>query len=157
MITGSIGVFGLIPNMQEVYNDKLGITFDEVKTGKYADFLANVDRPLTADERQILQMQVNQIYDTFLQRVADGRGLTKAQVDSIGQGRVWSGQQAVEHGLVDRLGSIDDAIAAAAGKAGLETYRVVTYPAINSPFEALLGGYTDRISTWFSTREVGEH
>ena len=156
-ITGSIGVFGLIPNMQELYNDKLGITFDEVKTGKYADFLANVDRPLTADERQILQMQVNQIYDTFLQRVADGRGLSKAQVDSIGQGRVWSGQQALKNGLVDRLGSIDDAIAAAAGKAGLETYRVVTYPAIKSPFEALLGGSTDRISTWFSKRELGEH
>ncbi|WP_262246738.1 signal peptide peptidase SppA [Parapedobacter soli] len=156
-ITGSIGVFGLIPNMQKLYNDKLGITFDEVKTGKYADFLANVDRPLTADETQILQMQVNQIYDTFLQRVADGRSLSKAQVDSIGQGRVWSGQQAVEYGLVDRLGSIDDAIAAAAGKAGLENYRVVSYPAIKSPFESLLGGSADRISTWFSKRELGEH
>lgn len=156
-ITGSIGVFGVIPNMQELYNDKLGITFDEVKTGKYADFLANVDRPLTADERQILQMQVNQIYDTFLQRVADGRRLTKEQVDSIGQGRVWSGEQALEHGLVDRLGSIDDAIAAAAGKAGLEGYRLVTYPAIKSPFESLLGGSADRISTWFSKRELGEH
>ncbi len=156
-ITGSIGVFGLIPNMQELYNDKLGITFDEVKTGEYADFLANVDRPLTADERQILQTQVNRIYDTFLQRVADGRGLSKAQVDSVGQGRVWSGRQAVEHGLVDRLGSIDDAIAAVAGKAGLETYRVVNYPAIKSPLQALLGGSTDRISTWFGKRELGEH
>src|SRR5690606_19865598 len=120
-------------------------------------FLANVDRPLTADERQILQMQVDQIYDTFLQRVADGRGLSKAQVDSIGQGRVWSGQQALDHGLVDRLGSIDDAIVAAAGKAGLETYKLVTYHAIKSPFEALLGGSADRISTWFSQRELGEH
>src|SRR5690606_18213371 len=123
----------------------------------YADFLANVDRPLTADETQILQMQVNQIYDTFVQRVADGRGLSNAQVDSIGQGRVWSGQQAVEHGLVDRLGSMEDAIVAAADKAGLETYRVVSYPAIKSPFEALLGGSADRISTWFSKRELGEH
>src|SRR5690606_22694158 len=118
---------------------------------------ANVDRPLTADERQILQTQVNRIYDTFLQRVADGRGLSKAQVDSVGQGRVWSGRQAVEHGLVDRLGSIDDAIAAVAGKAGLETYRVVNYPAIKSPLQALLGGSTDRISTWFGKRELGEH
>lgn len=155
-ITGSIGVFGVIPNMQELYNDKLGITFDEVKTGKYADFLANVDRPLTADERQIIQLQVNQIYDTFVQRVADGRGLSKEQVDSIGQGRVWSGQQALEHGLVDRLGSIDDAIAAAAGKAGLETYRLVAYPAIKSPIESLLGGSTDRISTWFNKQALGE-
>lgn len=156
-ITGSIGVFGVIPNMRELLNDKLGITFDEVKTGKYADFLVNVDRPLTADERQILQMQVNQIYDTFLQRVADGRGLTKEQVDSIGQGRVWSGEQALERGLVDRLGSIDNAISAAAAKAGLETYRLVTYPAIKSPFESLLSGSADRISTWFSRRELGEH
>src|SRR5690606_27484558 len=139
-ITGSIGVFGVIPNMQELYNDKLGITFDEVKTGKYADFLTNVDRPLTADETQILQTQVNRIYDTFLQRVADGRGLTKEQVDSIGQGRVWSGEQALERGLVDRLGGIDDAVTAAAAKAGLEGYRVVTYPAIKSPLEALFGG-----------------
>lgn len=155
-ITGSIGVFGLIPNMQGLFTDKLGITFDQVKTGKYADFLANVDRPLTADETQILQMQINQVYDTFVQRVADGRGLTKEQVDSIGQGRVWSGQQALERGLVDRLGSIDDAIAAAAGKAGLDEYRLVTYPAIKSPFDAFLGGSADRISAWFSMRELGD-
>src|SRR5690606_28612652 len=102
-------------------------------------------------------MQVNQIYATPVQRVANGRGLPKAQVDSIGQGRVWSGRQAVELGLVDRLGSMADAIAAAADKAGLDTYRVVSYPAIKSPFEALLGGSADRISTWFSKRELGEH
>lgn len=155
-ITGSIGVFGLIPNMQGLFNTKLGITFDEVKTGKYADFLTNVDRPLTADEQNILQLEVNRIYDTFLQRVADGRGLTKAQVDSIGQGRVWSGQQALANGLVDRLGSIEDAIAAAAQKAGLEDYRLVTYPAIRNPWESMLGGSTDRISAWLGKRELGE-
>lgn len=155
-ITGSIGVFGVIPNMQGLMNEKLGITFDEVKTGKYADFLSNVDRPLTVDERNILQMEVNRIYDTFLQRVADGRHLSKEEVDSIGQGRVWSGQQAVDNGLVDRLGSLEDAIAAAARKAGLEDYRLVTYPAIKNPFESLLGGSTDRISTWFAQRELGD-
>jgi len=155
-ITGSIGVFGVIPNMQGLMNEKLGITFDEVKTGKYADFLSNVDRPLTVDERNILQMEVNRIYDTFLQRVADGRHLSKEEVDSIGQGRVWSGQQAVDNGLVDRLGSLEDAIAAASRKAGLEDYRLVTYPAIKNPFESLLGGSTDRISTWFAQRELGD-
>lgn len=155
-ITGSIGVFGVIPNMQGLMNDKLGITFDGVKTGKYADFLSNVDRPLTADERNILQMEVDRIYHTFVQRVADGRHLSKEQVDSIGQGRVWSGQQALANGLVDRLGSLDDAVAAAAGKAGLEDYRLVTYPAIKSPFESLLGGSTDRISAWFTQRELGD-
>ncbi len=155
-ITGSIGVFGVIPNMQGLMNDKLGITFDGVKTGKYADFLSNVDRPLTADERNILQMEINRIYDTFVQRVADGRHLSKEQVDSIGQGRVWSGQQALANGLVDRLGSLDDAIAAAARKAGLEEYRLVTYPAIKNPLESLFGGSTDRISTWFAKRELGD-
>src|SRR5690606_14207863 len=155
-ITGSIGVFGVIPNMQGLMNDKLGITFDEVKTGKYADFLSNVVRPLTADERAILQMEVNRIYDTFVQRVADGRHLSVAAVDSIGQGRVWSGTQALANGLVDRLGGLDDAIAAAARKAGLEDYRVVTYPAVKNPLQSLLGGSTDRISAWFAKRELGE-
>lgn len=156
-ITGSIGVFGLIPNMQDLMNNKLGITYDKVKTGKYADFLTNVDRPLTADEYNILQAEVNRIYDTFLQRVATGRNLSKAEVDSIGQGRVWSGEQALANGLVDRLGSIDDAIAAAASKSGLTDYRLVTYPAISSPFESFLGNSTDRIGTWFSKRELGEY
>lgn len=156
-ITGSIGVFGIIPNMQGLYNDKLGITFDGVKTGKYADALSNLARPLTADERSIIQLEVNRVYNTFLQRVADGRKLTTAQVDSIGQGRVWTGQQALENGLVDRLGSIEDAVAAAAQKAGLDDYRVVTYPAIKSPFDALLGRSAGQASTWFTKRELGEH
>lgn len=156
-ITGSIGVFGVVPNMQNLLNNKLGITFDEVKTGEYADFLTNVDRPLTADERNILQLEVNRIYGTFVQRVADGRGLSKAAVDSIGQGRVWSGEQALANGLVDRLGSIEDAIAAAARNAGLEEYRLVSYPAISSPFESFLGASSDRISAWFSQRELGEY
>ena len=156
-ITGSIGVFGVVPNMQNLINDKLGVTFDGVKTGQYADYRTNVDRPLTAEERNILQTEVNRIYDTFLQRVASGRGLSTAQVDSIGQGRVWTGLQALENGLVDRLGSFDDAVSAAAAKAGLEDYRIVSYPAISSPFESLVGGSAERISTWFGQREMGEY
>jgi len=156
-ITGSIGVFGVVPNMQNLLNNKLGITFDEVKTGEYADFLSNVDRPLTVDERNILQMEVNRIYDTFVQRVADGRGLSKSTVDSIGQGRVWSGRQALANGLVDRLGNIQDAVDAAASKAGLEQYRLVSYPAVSSPFDSFLGASSDRISTWLSQRELGEY
>ncbi|SKB47708.1 protease-4 [Parapedobacter luteus] len=155
-ITGSIGVFGLIPNLQGLYNDKLGITYDKVKTSKYADMLTTFDRPLSNDEFNILQREVERIYDTFLQRVADGRGLSKARVDSIGQGRVWSGQQALAIGLVDRLGSIDDAIAAAANKAGLNDFRIVTYPAIKQPFESLLGNTTDRIGAWFARHQLGE-
>lgn len=157
-ITGSIGVFGTIPNMQKLWNNHLGITFDGVKTGKYADFLSgSFDRPLSADEQQILQAEVNRIYKTFLKRVADGRNMTPEQVDSIGQGRVWSGEQAVANGLVDRLGGIEDAIAAAASKAGLEDYQIVKYPAIKDPFAGLLGGSADKIKTWYGRSEFGAY
>lgn len=155
-ITGSIGVFGTIPNMKKLWNNHLGITFDGVKTGKYADFLSgSFDRPLSADEQRILQSEVNRIYQTFLKRVADGRNMTTEQVDSIGQGRVWSGEQALANGLVDRLGSIEDAIAAAASKAGVEEYQIVKYPAIKDPFAGLLGGTTDKIKTWYGRSEFG--
>ena len=155
-ITGSIGVFGTIPNMKKLWNNHLGITFDGVKTGKYADFLSgSFDRPLSADEQRILQSEVNRIYQTFLKRVADGRNMTTEQVDSIGQGRVWSGEQALANGLVDRLGSIEDAIAAAASKADVEEYQIVKYPAIKDPFAGLLGGTTDKIKIWYGRSEFG--
>lgn len=154
-ITGSIGVFGIIPNMQKFFNDKLGITFDEVKTGQYANF-QNLSRPLTASERSLLQQYVNQTYQTFTKKVADGRNIKQAYVDSIGQGRVWSGEQAVNIGLVDRLGSIQDAINAAARKAELDEYRIVSYPVMRDPFESLLGSGTDKLSTWFTQQQMGE-
>src|SRR5690606_10749479 len=124
-ITGSIGVFGIIPNLQNFFNNKLGITFDEVKTGRYAD-LMTLSRPLTADERDLIQQDVNRIYQTFTKKVANGRNLTQTKVDSIGQGRVWTGAQAAEIGLVDRLGSLDDAIKAAAQKAHLKDFRIAS-------------------------------
>lgn len=153
-ITGSIGVFGIIPNMQGFFNDKLGVTFDVVKTGEFSD-LGSINRPLTAQEEAIIQRSVNQIYDTFTQKVADGRNKKQSYIDSIGQGRVWSGSQALELGLVDKLGGIDDAIAAAASKAELDEYKIVTYPAISDPFESLLGNSKDRISQWFLKQELG--
>lgn len=155
-LTGSIGVFGTIPNMQKLWNTHLGITFDGVKTGKHADFLSgNFSRPLTRDEEAILQNEVNRVYETFIKRVADGRSLSIAQVDSIGQGRVWSGEQAVDIGLVDRLGSLEDAIVAAASKAGVEEYRVVNYPAIKDPFASLLGRGGEQIRTWYGQTQFG--
>ncbi|WP_118196914.1 signal peptide peptidase SppA [Albibacterium indicum] len=153
-ITGSIGVFGIIPNMQGFFNDKLGVTFDVVKTGEFSD-LGSINRPLTAQEEAIIQRSVNQIYDTFTQKVADGRNKKQSYIDSIGQGRVWSGSQALELGLVDKLGGIDDAIVAAASKAELDEYKIVTYPAISDPFESLLGNSKDRISQWFLKQELG--
>lgn len=155
-LTGSIGVFGTVPNMQKLFNNHLGITFDIVKTGKFSDFLSgSLSRPMTREEEHILQQEVNRIYHTFVKRVADGRSLTPEQVDSIGQGRVWSGAQAVEIGLVDRLGGIEDAIEAAAQKAGLEDYRIVRYPAIKQPFESFLSSGKDQIQSWYGRAQFG--
>lgn len=154
-ITGSIGVFGIIPNLQNFFNSKLGITFDEVKTGRYAD-LMSVNRALTADERDLIQQDVNRIYNTFTKKVADGRKISQPQVDSIGQGRVWTGAQAVQIGLVDRLGSLNDAVKSAAKKAKLSDYKLVSYPAMKDPLEALLGSSSDKLKTWFTKQELGE-
>lgn len=154
-ITGSIGVFGIIPNLQNFFNNKLGITFDEVKTGQYAD-LGNISRPLTAAERSIIQQQVDRIYFTFTKRVADGRNKDRSYIDSIGQGRVWTGEQALGLGLVDRLGSIDHAIQSAAKMANIEEYRLVSYPALSDPIQSFLGNTSNDISVWFMKREMGD-
>ncbi|MDB5152171.1 MAG: sppA, partial [Mucilaginibacter sp.] len=132
-ITGSIGIFAVIPNLQKLFNDKLGITFDGVKTGKYAD-LGNISRPLSPEEKAILQNTVNRGYDEFTKAVAEGRHKTQAYVNSIGQGRVWTGTQAVKIGLVDRLGNINDAIKSAAKKANIKNYKLVAYPEQKSFF-----------------------
>lgn len=155
-ITGSIGVFGIIPNMQKFFNDKLGITFDGVKTGRYAD-LGDVSRPLTEGERLIIQQEVNKIYNTFTKKVADGRKKSQAYVDSIGQGRVWSGTEALKNGLVDRLGDIDDAIASAAKKAKLKDYKIVSYPTQVDPFKSLFSNSADKVRLYFVQKELGDN
>jgi len=131
-ITGSIGIFAVLPNMQKFFN-KLGVTFDGVKTGKYAD-LGDISRPLTPEERDILQNEVNHGYDDFTKAVASGRKKTQEYINSIGQGRVWTGEQAIKIGLVDRLGNISDAIKSAAKMAGLKNYRLEYYPEQKSIF-----------------------
>ncbi|MEJ5996346.1 signal peptide peptidase SppA [Pedobacter sp. Du54] len=155
-ITGSIGVFGIIPNMQNLLTNKLGITFDGVKTGKYADIMS-INRPLTAGERFIIQNGVNHIYDTFLSRVADGRKKTKAQIDSIGGGHVWIGTDAIKIGLADRLGSFNDAIVSAAKKAKLSDYKVVEYPEKIDPLKSLLANAKENISIYYTKKELGEN
>ncbi|WP_069659841.1 signal peptide peptidase SppA [Arcticibacter eurypsychrophilus] len=155
-ITGSIGVFGIIPNMQKFFNNKLGITFDGVKTAEHAD-LGTTLRPLTDSERFIIQTEVNRIYATFTKRVADGRKKTQAYVDSIGQGRVWSGTEALKIGLVDRLGNIDDAIRSAAKMAKIKNYKLVAYPAQKDPFEAIFSGGEDKLKEHFSKLQFGDN
>jgi protease-4 len=155
-ITGSIGIFAVLPNMQKLFNDKLGITFDGVKTGKYAD-LGDVSRPLTPEERLILQNSVNRGYDDFTKAVAAGRGKTQSYINSIGQGRVWTGSQALKIGLVDRLGNINDAVKSAAKKAGLKDYKLVTYPEQKSVFNKFSEGLSAKVKAHFVKAELGEN
>lgn len=137
-ITGSIGVFGIIPNMQGFFNDKLGITFDGVKTANYADAGA-VYRPLTEQEKKFIQAGVDRIYAQFKQRVAEGRKKQAAYIDSIAQGRVWSGEDALRLGLVDRLGGLQSAVESAARMAKVKEYRLREYPERKSFLNELLG------------------
>jgi protease-4 len=155
-ITGSIGIFAVLPNMQKLFNDKLGVTFDGVKTGKYAD-LGNISRPLTPDEKVILQNQVNHGYDDFTKAVAKGRHKTQAYINSIGQGRVWTGVQALKIGLVDRLGNINDAVKSAAKKANLTEYKLVSYPEQKSIFNKFGSTFTAEIRSSMVKSELGDN
>jgi len=155
-ITGSIGIFAVLPNMKKLFNEKLGITFDGVKTGKYAD-LGDVSRPLTPEEREILQKSVNHGYDTFTKAVANGRKKTQEYVNSIGQGRVWTGSQAIKIGLVDKLGNINDAVNMAAKKANLKDYKLVSYPEQKSILSKFGQGLTAEVKAHFVKAELGEN
>lgn len=155
-ITGSIGIFAVLPNMQKLFNDKLGITFDGVKTGKFAD-LGNISRPLIPEEHAILQNQVDRGYDEFTKAVAAGRKKTQDYINSIGQGRVWTGAQAIKNGLVDRLGNIDDAIASAAKMAKLKNYKLVSYPEQKSIFNKFGAGLSAQMKAHFVKSELGDN
>ncbi len=142
-ITGSIGVFGVIPYTGDMMQNKLGITFDRVSTNQHAVMTTN--RRLTESELALIQKSVDEIYDDFKARVAEGRGMTKEQVDVIARGRVWTGSDAKEKGLVDELGGLKDAIAYAADKAGIKEPKVLYYPKVKEDkFEALLEQLADK-------------
>ena len=137
-LTGSIGVFGTLPNLQGLMNNKLGLTFDVAKTNENADF-GSLVQPLTPFQYAKLQENVVKTYDEFTQRVAEGRGLRQSYVDSIGQGRVWAGADAIEIGLVDQLGDLEDAIAYAAAKVNLgDDYKVVEMPKSKDYFTRIM-------------------
>ena len=135
-LTGSIGIFGMVPNVKELA-DKVGITYDVVKTNKFADF-GNLMRPFNNDEKALMQMMITEGYDTFLTRCAEGRHMTKEAIGKIAEGRVWTGETAKKLGLVDELGGIDKALDIAVAKAGIEGYTVVSYPAKQDFFSSLL-------------------
>ena len=137
-LTGSIGVFGTFPNMKGFFNNKLGLTFDVAKTNENADF-GSVAQPLTPFQYAKLQENVVKTYDDFTRRVAEGRGLRQTYVDSIGQGRVWAGADAIGLGLVDQLGDLEDAIAFAVKKADLgDDYKVVELPKAKDYFTRVM-------------------
>lgn len=135
-LTGSIGIFGIIPNAKGL-TDKIGLSYDVVKTNKYADF-GNIMRPFNEDEKSLLQMMIAEGYDTFISRCAEGRHMTKEAIEKIAEGRVWTGETAQKLGLVDELGGIDKALDIAVAKAGIEGYTVVSYPAKQDFFSSLL-------------------
>ena len=142
-LTGSIGGFALVPVGEELHK-KIGLTFDGVKTNKHSDMetasllLGAKINPYTDDERRIVQAYINRFIDVFYTRCADGRAKTKEEIDAIGQGRIWTGTQALQNGLVDRLGSLEDAIKIAAQQAQLTNYEIDAYPKVKDPLTILL-------------------
>jgi protease-4 len=154
-ITGSIGVFAVLMNAQKLLKDKLGINMQTVNFGKYAD-IGNASRPLSADEKVILQKAIDRIYTDFTTKVAEGRSLTLEHVDSIAQGRVYSGNDAMTIGLVDEIGSLQDAIAYAAKKANMDEYRILSLPENEDTFKNLLKSITSESSTYLNEMRYGE-
>ena len=136
-LTGSIGIFGMFPNPHKLITDKLKLNIETVKTNRFSDFGA-MGRPFSSDERAIMQRYINKGYATFIQRCADGRGMPKADIEAVAQGRVWTGEMAMEVGLVDLLGGIELAKEIAAEKAGVESYTLISYPEEVGAFAMLL-------------------
>ena len=136
-LTGSIGIFGMFPNPHKLITDKMKLNVETVKSNKHADF-GSMTRPFNADERAIMQGYINRGYATFIKRCADGRQMSTADIEAVAQGRVWTGEMAMELGLVDLLGDIELAKEIAAQKAGIESYTLINYPKEQSPLEILM-------------------
>jgi protease-4 len=153
-ITGSIGVFSVIPNISNFMKNKLGITFDRVNTSTYADAPSST-RALNATEQKFIQAGVDSIYNTFKNRVAKGRNKSIEYIDSIAQGRVWIGADAIKVGLVDRIGTLNDAIASVAKMAKLKGYSIKAYPEPKSFIEDFIADYEDKVKTKAIKEEIG--
>lgn len=154
-ITGSIGVFGLIPNMKGMFNNKLGINMDMVNTNTYSDGLSTF-RPLSAIEKEALTDMVEDVYSDFTQKVADGRKMTQAEVDSIGQGRVWTGISAKKIGLVDEIGGLRAAIEEAANLAELEDYKLKELPSKEDPIKKILEDFSNTVKIELFDQDLGQ-
>ncbi len=155
-ITGSIGVFGVIPNFQGFFNNKLGITFDGVKTNENSDFM-RVTKPLSEFQYNVIHKEIEHFYTTFVKHVSEGRNMTFAEVDSIGQGRVWAGSDALKNGLVDEIGGLEQAIKAASDLAGLPDYRTIELPEQEDPFQQLLNTLLGETHLKLMEKELGQN
>lgn len=156
-ITGSIGVFSVLFDLSSFMNNKLGITFDEVKTGEVGEMIT-VTRPLTEVEKSVWQKRTNEIYDTFTSKAAEGRGLSVDDLKKVASGRVWTGTQAKDRGLVDTLGNFDDAVKIAAEKAGVaEDYKLRYYPVQKSFLEEWLSEMEENAQTRALKESFGEY
>ncbi|MFN8310279.1 MAG: signal peptide peptidase SppA [Chitinophagales bacterium] len=153
-ITGSIGVFGLIPNAKKLLNDKLGITTDEVEVTRHGS-IGLVTNPLDIEEKAMIQRSIERTYREFKERVAEGRKKDTAYIETIAQGHVWTGNQAIQNGLVDELGGLDNAIAFAAKKANLKEYRLKSFPEEKSLGEQLAESFGETKERWIR-EEMGE-
>lgn len=154
-LTGSIGIFGMIPNAKKLA-DKVGVSVDYVNTNRNSS-IGNLTRPMNSDEKSALQMSVNRGYQLFIKRCADGRGMSVEEIDKIGQGRVWTGATAQKIGLVDVLGGLDKAIAIASQKANVSEYTKVSMPALPGWFDSLFGSGPDNyVSAWMKGGKVGK-
>jgi protease-4 len=155
-ISGSIGVYGMIPNAGKLFKDKLGISTETVNTNSHADF-PSILRPMDSYELMVMQKSVENIYSDFVKVVSDGRKMRKSAVDSIGQGRVWSGESAKKIGLVDEIGGLDAAIKGAAKLAGIEKYALRELPIIEDPYTKLITGLSTEMRAKTIENELGEY
>ncbi|GET32489.1 signal peptide peptidase SppA [Prolixibacter bellariivorans] len=154
-ITGSIGIFGMIPNFHDLLSNKIGITFDEVNTNAHSG-MPTVSRAMTPFEHDLMQNYVEKGYELFLKRVATGRDTTSHYIDGIGQGRVWTGENGKQIGLVDKFGGLNDAIKLAASQAGVENYRIKELPKEKDPFEELLKNFSTAAKVKMSEYVLGD-
>ncbi len=157
-ITGSIGVFATRFNTEQLFNEKLGITFDEVKTHEHADWLLPTGE-LSASEQKAFQQYIDEFYQTFISKAAEDRGMNVDEMDELAQGRVWVGADAQENGLVDELGGIDKAISLAAEKADITDYKISKYPEPKTFYEMLMGSAATQAkalvpNSWFMEEEI---
>lgn len=154
-LTGSIGVYGILPNTHKFFNNKLGVTFDGVETGENSNF-GSITSPLNDAQKKYFQKQVDDIYYDFVNRVSEGRNMTFEEVDNIAQGRIWSGIDARKIGLVDTLGSLDLAIQIAADESDIKDYRILEYPAQKEAFDRILDLLTSDVKGKIDLFDLGE-